>query len=377
MQIIILAAGSGKRMTPLTKKKHKSLLIINEEDSFLSKLLHQINEYEISKVIIVTGYKNQDVISEVNKYQFKYEIVHNEKFEEDQNILSMKLALDKINVEEPVIIIEADTYIDDLAFKKIYFDSLSNKSIWFTRGVFGVNQYGGILRANDGLKITDIRIVDKYSGTFEGYKKLLGIMAIGTSELQKFRELLSIDCAKSIDSYYLIPWINNLEYLPSFTSDLSGFVIESVNTAEEYYTFKDRLKENLTRTTEFTFCNLELLKPIENYVELRKDLVLKKILGDDVWIKPIIVEKENHLVLDGHHRFQAALEIGLKKIPVFYTSYNDKNVIIWSLKRTEYVSKNIVIKRALAGEIYPHKTVKHNFPFVVGNCNIPLKELFK
>ena len=56
MQIVILAAGTGSRMGGITENTHKSLLPINETDSFLSHLLHQLNEYQPSKVVIVTGH---------------------------------------------------------------------------------------------------------------------------------------------------------------------------------------------------------------------------------------------------------------------------------------------------------------------------------
>ena len=41
MQVLILAAGKGSRMASLTQSNHKSLLPINENDSFLSHLLHK------------------------------------------------------------------------------------------------------------------------------------------------------------------------------------------------------------------------------------------------------------------------------------------------------------------------------------------------
>ena len=34
MQVLILAAGQGKRMGDLTKNNHKSLLMVNETESF-------------------------------------------------------------------------------------------------------------------------------------------------------------------------------------------------------------------------------------------------------------------------------------------------------------------------------------------------------
>ena len=148
MQIIILAAGSGTRMDHLTKNQHKSLLKINQEESFLSNILHKLNEYEISKVVLVTGYLSNKIEEEANKYQMNIEVVNNDRYEDDINIFSMKLALDKLNENENTIIIESDIIFDDLAFKEIYFSSNENKSIWYTRGKFNNQQYGGILKSS-------------------------------------------------------------------------------------------------------------------------------------------------------------------------------------------------------------------------------------
>ena len=53
-------------MGELTKTCHKSLLGINRHDSFLSRILHQLNEFQINTVSTVLGYRHQDVLNELN-----------------------------------------------------------------------------------------------------------------------------------------------------------------------------------------------------------------------------------------------------------------------------------------------------------------------
>ena len=53
MQVLILAAGKGTRMGDLTKNSHKSLLMVNETESFLTRLLNQLNEYPIDNIFIL------------------------------------------------------------------------------------------------------------------------------------------------------------------------------------------------------------------------------------------------------------------------------------------------------------------------------------
>lgn len=374
MQVLILAAGKGSRMASLTQSNHKSLLPINENDSFLSHLLHQLNEYQLSKVVIVTGYLSELVKKVVDEYQMRIQIVYNNKYEIDTNIYSMKIGLDYLSNEEPIVIFEADTYIDDLALKKIMNESEKNRSLWFTKGNFKPNQYGGILRDDKDLNISDIQIVSEYNDKFKEYKKLLGIQTIGSNEINFYKSQIDIYVKKTIEQYYLIPWIDNLDELPSLSCDLSEFMIESVNNEKEYISFISKLKEKENKNlVEISLVSIKKLLPIEDYIKERVDLLFNEISNSNWWTKPIVVDIENFLILDGHHRFQVAKKLKLKKIPVVFTKYSD--VEVWSLRKSEHVDVTTVIKRAKKNNIYPNKTVKHIFKFSVPHCKIKISNL--
>ena len=374
MQVVILAAGKGSRMGEITSNNHKSLLPINENDSFLTHLLHQLNEYQLSKVVVITGYLSSLIEGIVKDYQLNIEVVKNNLYDKDTNIYSMKLALDSLSDKEPIVIFEADTYIDELALRRIMNESESDKSIWFTKGAFHSSQYGGILKDNENNEVIDVRIVPEYKDHFEGYKKLLGIQTIGSDEIDYYKKLVNEYSKKTLAQYYLIPWIENLENLPCFSDDLSNFMIESVNNAEEYKLFVSKLKEKENQfKVEIDLVSVDKLLPIEDHIQERADMLFEEISNSVWWTKPIVVEKENFLILDGHHRFDVAKKMGFKKIPVVYTSYND--VVVWSLRKSEYVDVPTVIKRAKNNNIYPNKTVKHKFPFSIPHCKIEISKL--
>ena len=369
-----MTAGQGSRMRPLTNNIHKSLLPLNEHENFLSRMLHQLNEYEVSKVIVVAGYRSQSIIDVVNQYELDIEIVINDKFKNDTNIYSMKLALDKVNPKESVIVLEADIYLDDLALRDIINETKSNKSIWFTKNKFNNTQYGGILRCDSESSILDIRIVSKYEDKYDNYKKLLGIMTIGRDELSVYKKLVDKYVNKTIEQYYLIPWIENLIELPCVSYDLGDYLVESVNKPEEYHMFVDFLKNQSSEDMNINLIDLNLLLDIEEYIPERKDSLKEKILNETIWTKPIVVEKNHNLILDGHHRFNVAKELGMDKIPAILVDYD--NIEIWSLKSSEKVDKDLVILKAKNGNIYPNKTVKHKFEFKIPSCNYKIEELY-
>ena len=372
MQVIILAAGSGSRMGKMTSNTHKSLLPINDNDSFLSHLLHQLNEYQLSKIVVVTGYLSALIEEVVQKFQMNIVTIFNDKYKQDTNIYSMKLALDNLTNQEPIVIFEADTYIDEIALKKIMSESEKDNSIWFTKDSFREFQYGGILKDDKESKITDIRIVQKYENRFKDYKKLLGIQTIGSREIFYYKELINSYVKKTLAQYYLIPWIENLKRLPCFSCDLSDSTIESVNNEKEYKLFINKLKKT-SSSVNIDLISINLLKPIEDCIKERADMLYHDISKNDVWTKPIIVEKDNFLILDGHHRFNVAKKMKLKNIPVVFIKYSD--VDLWSLRKDEFVDIKTVISRANKKDIYPNKTVKHVFPFTVPNCKIKISKL--
>ena len=81
MKAVILAAGMGTRLRPVTEKIPKGLIKINEK-TLLEYSLDILNEYKIREVIIVTGY-NADLIEKKigNNYKdIKITYVKNEKY---------------------------------------------------------------------------------------------------------------------------------------------------------------------------------------------------------------------------------------------------------------------------------------------------------
>jgi|APSaa5957512535_1039671.scaffolds.fasta_scaffold134733_2 L-serine kinase (ADP) len=115
------------------------------------------------------------------------------------------------------------------------------------------------------------------------------------------------------------------------------------------------------------------LRHIEGF-SLKKVKWLKdKILIDNVWKKPLAIDKEHFLVLDGQHRMEVALSIGLRHVPAIKFDYAMIKVV--SLRKNHRFNWEMVVKKALLGDIYPYKTVKHYFDAEFPLCQYSLKEL--
>ena len=68
MRAIILAAGKGERLMPLTNNTPKSLLELANGTSVLESQLLSIHEAGIREVAIVKGYLTEQIEPKIKKY---------------------------------------------------------------------------------------------------------------------------------------------------------------------------------------------------------------------------------------------------------------------------------------------------------------------
>ena len=371
-QVIILAAGSSRRMGDLTKDKPKCLLPY-KGTPILTRLVYQLKEVGVKKIVVTVGYQKERVIECLQGIRdVEIKIVVNERYEEDVNIHSMHLALQEISY--PCVIFEADTIMEDHLPVYLTGADFEGQSVWFTQGSFVKGQYGGILKSDAYGNISDIAIVPEYDERYSDYRKLTGLMRIGPGELELFKQLVTEYAARSIKQYYLIPWIEHLKGLPCIEGNAEHYIFRTFNQAEEYSKIVNlEFDQNDPVDQRIELVEVGKLKHIEGYSEERVHWLLEKIRQENVWTKPLYIEKDHYLVLDGQHRLQVALRMGLNFVPVQAFVYED--VKVWTLRKEEKVNVPTVIQRANSGDIYPYKTVKHKFPNVINNCQIPLSSL--
>ncbi len=372
-QVIILAAGRSRRMESLSNKMPKCLLEYDGE-RILSRLVRQIKQNGIEKIVITTGYR-ADMMKKIFGDDKNIILVENKMYEEDVNINSMKLALK--HIDGPCTIFEADTIMEDQLVKYVLGSDFEGKSVWFTKGPFKDPQYGGILKSDKYGNITDIRIIPTYLPKFKGYSKLSGLMRVSASEIDLFKALVNKYALSTIKQYFLVPWIENLDKLPCVEADISGFEFFTFNKPEEYYQAVNRKIGQTAEAPAYEMVNVSDLKPIEEYSEERVLELINTINETNKWNMPIIIERKYNMILDGHHRFEVAKRLGLKRVPAIIVDYDD--VKVWTLRKEIKVSQNLVKKKVIdQKEIFPYKTVKHKYKFAVNEIEgIDIEELKK
>jgi len=107
---LIMAAGKGVRMLPLTKKIAKPLITV-DGIPMIETIIKALNERGVSKIYIVTGYKKEQFKYLKSKYK-NTELIENKEYKNKNNISSLKAA-ERIVGHNNCFVCEADLYIRD------------------------------------------------------------------------------------------------------------------------------------------------------------------------------------------------------------------------------------------------------------------------
>lgn len=109
MQALILAAGYGRRLRPITDTIPKSLVEVNGKP-LLINALDCLSDRNISEVLLVVGDKKQIIIDRIgHEYNgMKITYIENPLYRETNNVYSLWLARDYIKSD--IIMLECDLY---------------------------------------------------------------------------------------------------------------------------------------------------------------------------------------------------------------------------------------------------------------------------
>ena len=105
-------------------------------------------------------------------------------------------------------------------------------------------------------------------------------------------------------------------------------------------------------------------------------LLRESIARAGQWLEPIIVERSQGIVMDGNHRFNAALQLGLKRVPCIQLDYADPRVCVWHWRTGQASDVARIFSTIARGEILAYKTTRHAFEPALPVVAIPLECLY-
>lgn len=110
MKSLILAAGLGTRLAPITDDRPKSLVPVNGKP-ILFKQIENLLENGITDITVVSGYKGDMLKKTVLDLYPDIKIIHSADYAGTNNMYSAYLAKDEVG-NEPFLMMNADVFYD-------------------------------------------------------------------------------------------------------------------------------------------------------------------------------------------------------------------------------------------------------------------------
>ncbi|MGQ9615870.1 MAG: phosphocholine cytidylyltransferase family protein [Spirochaetota bacterium] len=163
---IILAAGLGSRLKPMTDHAPKCLTEVNGTPILL-QILHNLHTNGINECTIVTGYLSDIIRTTIgSRYEnVKLEYVHNDIYMKTNNIYSLWLA--RKVLEDGSLLIESDVFFRSNTLKNA-FNTMGDKSFYIA-GRYDGRENEILIKTDRELKIKSIDILHNRSGKKENF----------------------------------------------------------------------------------------------------------------------------------------------------------------------------------------------------------------
>ena len=129
MQAVILAAGMGKRLKELTRNNTKCMVKVNGV-TLIDRMLHQIDQQKLSKIVIVVGYEGQKLIDYIGTLNIATPVVFvtNPVYDKTNNIYSLFLAKDYL-LQDDTLLFESDLIFEDSVLEVLINDPVETLAL--------------------------------------------------------------------------------------------------------------------------------------------------------------------------------------------------------------------------------------------------------
>lgn len=227
MRAIILAAGLGTRLRPMTDNTPKALIKVKNKP-LVEYQIEYLKEKGIDEIIVVVGYLHEQFDYLKEKYGVK--LVFNDKYAEYNNFYSLYLVKDYL---ADSYVIDADNYL----FKNMFRSDINRSTYFSVYREDCENEW--FLIYGDDYKVKDI-IVDSKAGRI-----LSGVSFWDKETAEKINKF--IDFAYDSNEFMDLYWDNmvkdNISELDVYVEELEANSIYEIDSVKDYNKLEKILRE--------------------------------------------------------------------------------------------------------------------------------------
>jgi histidinol-phosphate/aromatic aminotransferase/cobyric acid decarboxylase-like protein/choline kinase len=250
MQLLIPAAGMGKRLGAETSNKTKAMVEVNGK-TLIERCLDAAVTNEISRIILIVGYQKQKLKNLLGNDYKGVEIIYveNNDYASTNNIYSVFLAKDYL-IEDDTILVESDLIFDPKILNMVFKNKAENIAV--------VDKYkawmdGTVVKINDDFSIShfipkssfDYGQVDEYYKTVNIYKfskdflnnfyvPFLEAYAKAFGDNEYYETVLKVIVNLDMRQLYALPLDDEVWYEIDDIQDLDNAILLFSNPDEKY-----------------------------------------------------------------------------------------------------------------------------------------------
>lgn len=207
---LLLAAGTGSRLYPLTEDAPKCLTLVNGV-SILERLVDSLQLHGFKRLIVVTGFKAshirnflQDQVGDI-----KIEYVFSPLYETTNNIFSLWMA--RKFIDEPFLLLESDLVFDESLLEEMLYPdriAVARMQAWMNGTCVTVDDQQRVtsflLGNASALGQTKYKTVNIYSVSLNSWRRVERQLdkRIGSGQVKDYYEVVFSDLVASGGLYF-------------------------------------------------------------------------------------------------------------------------------------------------------------------------------
>jgi len=274
----------------------------------------------------------------------------------------------------PVILLEADLWLEDRAVLQIVQAARSGQTTLFTNGPFDPGMTGPVLRHDADSRLDDLRQVASWTPALASYRKVLGALVLGAANAGAYADAVASIRGSTQPQSFLSPLADGSVCSSPAIRDLGDLHTASIDTASDYEQLAGRLqREAIASGTSVSLVPADWLRPLEASAPERVVALTERMRAEAIWHQALVVDREDFIVLDGQHRLEVAVQQGLRRVPVVLLELD--SVPAWETRTGSMVAPGRIRARALAREPYARGALKLGLPHLDLSCRYVLTRL--